>query len=306
MSWTFLLCCLLWQGSLPQETGPYVAVLGIAQDAGFPQAGCAKTCCRAVFAGEVPPRLPVCLALVDSDGRRYMFEATPAFPRQLHALNRLAPARAAAAPDGIFLTHGHIGHYTGLMHLGREVMGAREVPVYAMPRMVAFLGGNGPWDQLLRLGNIRLHGIKADTPEVLSARLRVTPFLVPHRDEYTETVGYLIEGPRRKLAFIPDIDKWSRLARPIEELIARVDVAYLDATFYADGELPGRNAAEVPHPFVTESLARFAALPESERAKVRFIHFNHTNPLLQPESKAAAAVKAAGMHVAREGEIEQL
>jgi len=28
-----------------------------------------------------------------------------------------------------------MGHYTGLMHFGREVMGTNNLPVYAMPKM---------------------------------------------------------------------------------------------------------------------------------------------------------------------------
>ena len=79
---------------------------------------------------------------------------------------------------------------------------------------------------------------------------------MPHRDEYSETVGFLIRGPRRRVAFIPDIDKWERWSRPIEEAVAGCDVAYLDGTFFADGELPGRDMAEIPHPFVVESLRR--------------------------------------------------
>eukprot|EP00957_Ditylum_brightwellii_P156501 11911053-Ditylum_brightwellii.AAC.1 len=63
-------------------------------------------------------------------------------------------------PDGIFLTHAHIGHYTGLMYLGREALGAVDVPVYAMPRMRSFLKNNGPWSQLVSLGNINIQNLE--------------------------------------------------------------------------------------------------------------------------------------------------
>lgn len=284
--------------------GPYVQVLGIAQDAGYPQAACARACCARVHRGEATPGLPTCLALVDPRrDQAWMFEATPHFPAQLHQLEQLTPAPRLS---GIFLTHGHMGHYTGLMYLGREVMGAAAVPVYAMPRMVQFLQHNGPWDQLVRLHNIALQPLAAERAVDLGQGLQVTPFLVPHRDEYTETVGYLIQGPRRKVVFIPDIDKWESWQRPIEELIGQVDRLYLDGTFFDAAENPGRDMSEIPHPFISESMVRFAALPAEARAKIVFIHFNHTNAALLPDSEVSRQILAAGFGLAREGDRLEL
>jgi pyrroloquinoline quinone biosynthesis protein B len=188
------------------------------------------------------------------------------------------------------------------MHLGREVLGAREVPVYAMPRMHDFLSRNGPWDQLVRLKNIVLRPMQNEVTFELNQRIRVTPFLVPHRDEYTEAAGFRIAGPQRTVIFIPDIDKWEKWNRRIEEVIAGVDVAYVDGTFYAEGEIPGRNMAEIPHPFIVETMHRLASLPADEKSKVRFIHLNHTNPALRPDSEAAQAISKAGFRVAIEAE----
>lgn len=286
---------------------PYTMVLGIAQDAGFPQAGCRKDCCRSAWSDEPAPRHVACLAIVDpASGERWLIDATPDLPAQLRALDAAQPTDETPGLAGVLLTHAHIGHYTGLVHVGREVMGARGVPVYAMPRMREFLASNGPWDQLVTLGNIELRPLEADGRVMLNDRIAVTPLLVPHRDEYSETVGFTIVGPRRSVLYIPDIDKWTRWDRRIEELIASVDVAYLDGTFFADGEIPSRNMSDIPHPFIVESMQRFEALPEEERAKIRFIHLNHTNPALQPESAAGRAVESAGMRVASEGEQEPL
>jgi pyrroloquinoline quinone biosynthesis protein B len=188
------------------------------------------------------------------------------------------------------------------MHLGREVIGAREVPVYVMPRMHDFLSRNGPWDQLVHLKNIELRSIQNEVTVELNERIRITPFLVPHRDEYTETVGYRITGPQRSIIFIPDIDKWEKWDRRLEEVIAGVDAAYVDGTFYAEGEIPGRNMAEIPHPFIVETMQRLASLPAAEKSKIRFIHLNHTNPALRSESPAARAIKQAGFRIAVEGE----
>jgi pyrroloquinoline quinone biosynthesis protein B len=283
--------------SLPDV--PYLWVLGVAQDAGYPQAGCQKDCCRPVWAGKIEPKLVSCLALVNPfQHRAWLFDATPDFREQLHQLDARGLELA-----GIFLTHAHIGHYTGLMQLGHEVMGAREVPVYAMPRLRTYLAENGPWSQLVNYRNIVVHPLEADSTVRLPGDFRITPFLVPHRDEYSETVGYRIEGPGKSAIFIPDIDKWERWDRDINEEIQRVDYAFLDATFYANGEIPGRDMSEIPHPFMEESMNRFDQLPTEERKKVYFIHFNHTNPVLREDSEARWLVLERGYGLAEEGQI---
>ena len=279
----------------------YLVVLGIAQDGGYPHAGCRRDCCQLVFAEKQAPRSPACIGIVDTKNQKlYLLEATPAFPDQWRHLQDISGSPDKRVPDGIFLTHAHIGHYAGLMHLGREVMGTKNVPVYAMPRMEKFLRENGPWSQLVSLQNIDLQPLRADSAIVLSDDLRITPFTVPHRDEFSETVGYRIETPRRKVLFIPDIDKWSKWERDIVGEVRSVDCALLDATFFRDGELQGRAMDEVPHPFVQETMQLFENQPESEKTKVTFIHFNHTNPLLWDE-KARQEVKGRGFSVAEEG-----
>ena len=284
--------------------GPFLVVLGVGQDGGFPQAG---TPPGELWNDRSRHRMVTSLGLVDPiRHQRWMFDATPDFTRQLHDFDRVAPPKGRPGLDGIFLTHGHVGHYTGLMFLGREVLGADRIPVYSMPRMGKFLMSNGPWDQLVRLENIEIRPLENGLSVDLEGGIRVTPLLVPHRDEYTETVGFWIQGPKRSALFIPDIDKWERWdsqGTKIEDWIAKVDVAYLDGSFFKDGEIPGRAMEEIPHPFIRESLARFAKLPEGERAKIRFIHLNRTNPALDPKSPEGKTVIEAGSGLAFEGEI---
>lgn len=286
---------------------PYLVVLGIAQDAGYPQAGCQKACCKRVWTGQSDRRHAACVAIVDPVSRqRWLLDCTPDFREQLQRLNSIAPPNDGIGIDGIMLTHAHIGHYTGLVHLGREVMGASRLPVYAMPRMKQFLETNGPWSQLVALENIAIHALADGLPQQLNERIHVTPRIVPHRDEYSETVGFQIRGPNRSAIFLPDIDKWDRWETKIENVLGEVDVAYLDGTFYADGELPGRDMSRIPHPFIAESMQRFTRLPTAERNKVRFLHFNHTNPVLDAESPEARIVRDSGYHVAVEGERFEL
>jgi len=282
---------------------PYVVVLGIAQDAGYPQAGCRKDCCARAWADARLQRFAVTVAIVDpASGQRWFLDCSPDFREQLRALNKIAPPKEPPGIDGILPTHAHIGHYTGLMHLGREVMGTQQVPVYGMPRMRKFLETHGPWEQLVELRNIAVKDLADGKPVKLNERLIVTPFLVPHRDEYSETVGFRIEGPNRSVLYLPDIDKWARWGTKIEDVLKTVEVAYLDGTFFADGELPGRDMSKIPHPFIAESIERFAPLPLPERSKVRFLHLNHTNPALDPASEAAEKIREAGHRVAEQGE----
>lgn len=274
-----------------------LVVLGVAQDGGKPQLGNPDD---PAWADQSLRRIATSLALVDrrdAKPRRHLFEATPDMREQLHRLDAIAPVENSTALDGIFLTHAHIGHYTGLMFLGHESAGASYVPVYAMPRMAEFLGTNGPWNQLVRKENIYLAIMSEGEAETLAPGINVTPFAVPHRQEYSEVVGFRIDGPSKKAVFLPDIDsweEWDKTGTRIEDVIAGADIAFLDATFFANGEIPGRDMKGFPHPFVSHSMERFAPLSAADKAKVRFIHMNHTNPLLdRPRRSARRSSKQA-------------
>jgi len=280
---------------------PYIQVLGVAQDGGFPQANCQKECCKAVFEGKTARQFVSCIAVVDPISKQqWLFDATPDFTQQLHLLNNPAPKNL-----GVFLTHAHIGHYTGIMYLGREAMGANQVKVYTMPKMKNFIEQNGPWSQLVTLRNIDLQPIKEDSVIVLNERISVQAFKVPHRDEFSETVGYKIITANKSTVFIPDIDKWQKWNRSLEELVKSVDYAFLDGTFYKDGEI-NRPMSEVPHPFVTETMDLLKNLPAAQKAKVHFIHFNHTNPVMNAQSLENKEVKQKGFKVAFQGQKVEL
>ncbi len=300
-------CVAVHVGVAADELAPRMIVLGIAQDGGYPQAGCKKDCCARAWRQTELRRFVSCVAIVDpASGERWMLDCTPDFRDQLHLLDQVAPTDSSVLLHGILPTHAHIGHYAGLLQLGREVLGADQVLVYCMPRMRYFLETQGPWSQLINLKQITLRPIHAAEPIRLNDRITVTALPVPHRDEFSETVAFRIDGPNRSALYLPDIDKWERWDMKIEEQIKSVDIALLDATFFDAAELPGRNMQEIPHPFISESIDRFAELPLSERTKVRFIHLNHSNPALDPSSHAYQSVLAIGMHVANQAESHGL
>lgn len=285
--------------------GIHLVVLGIAQDAGFPQADCKKSCCSEVWKDKDKRKMVSCLGLRNpSSGYVYLFDATPDIKDQLEHLQN--SGNSDYKLGGVFLTHAHMGHYTGLMQLGREAMGASKVPTYVMPRMETYLTDNGPWSQLVSAENISLVSMEDRTVLHFGDSLSIMPILVPHRDEYSETVGYEITGPNKKILFIPDIDKWEKWSEDINEWIAKVDYAFLDGTFYRNGEIWGRDMSQIPHPFISESMQRFATLEKSQQDKVYFIHLNHTNPLLNKASDEYKDFCKSNFHVAEEGQRIEL
>ncbi len=282
------------------ESVQYITVLGTAQDAGFPQINCKKSCCKPYHEGKVEKKLISCLGLLDLEvKKKWLFDATPDIALQIQNLteNHL---ETTTIIDGIFLTHAHIGHYTGLMYLGREAMGATKIPVYTMPKMKSYLEENGPWSQLVSLENILLKELAHNTSVELTSGLKITPFLVPHRDEFSETVGYKIEGRNKSALFIPDINKWQLWEKNIVEEVKKVDYAFLDATFFKDGEIP-RPMSEVPHPFITETVKLFENEGRATKNKVIFIHFNHSNPALQDSYSLKNNLEKEGFQFATEG-----
>lgn len=288
-----------------QKLNQYITILGIAQDAGYPQINCEKECCKEYYDGKESKKLISCLGLIDMQSKKkWLFDATPDIREQTQILkdNHLDNDKVI---DGVFLTHAHIGHYTGLMYFGFEALGGDNIPVYAMPRMKAYLETNGPWSQLVEMNNIALRRLKNDSTISLNTALKVTPIQVPHRDEYSETVGYKIEGRNKTALFIPDIDKWEKWERDIIEEVKKVDYAFVDASFFRDGELD-RDMTKIPHPFTTETTTLFENESIETKNKIYFIHFNHTNPTIKENHHLKDSIQNLGFRFAKEGDNFEL
>lgn len=274
---------------------PFIAILGIAQDGGVPHAGCDKECCRGAWEDLSQRKFAVSLGIIDPLSKeRWIIDVGPDFKDQLHLLNNVCPAENLL--DGIFITHGHIGHYTGLLMLEKAVLDTDRVPVFVMPKMKTFLSKNRPWKDLIGEHNIVLRDLGDNRSIALNKRIKIKPFLVPHRVDYTETVGFIIEGPDRSVVFIPDIDHWNK---ETDCVIEEADIALLDGTFFSGEELPGRDMSKVPHPLIQDSVDRFSDLDTTE---IFFIHFNHTNPALISGSQEGTMVRNRGFKIARRGQ----
>ena len=281
-----------------QNNSSSLVILGIAQDGGSPQIGCDKSCCKTLWDKNLFESV-TSVGLIDNiENRFFLIDASPDITKQYQMLNSLA---SNATLGGIALTHAHIGHYSGLLFLGKESLGAEKINVYSMPKMSFFLKNNGPWSQLIQEKNITINELKNDSIQNLSKYISIKPILVPHRDEFSETVGYLIKGEVKSALFLPDIDKWEKWNKKIEDFIRNVDYAFIDGTFYNGKEIPHRNMDEIPHPFVVETLERFKNLKKKDKKKVYFIHLNHTNPLLKPNNKITKEIIKRGYNIARTG-----
>ena len=282
-----------------KESKIFLHILGTVQDGGSPHLGCKKDCCLNLSEQDKKIRKVTSLEIFDQiKNESILFEATPDIIYQWNSLY--------STPKGIFLTHAHIGHYSGLIHLGKEALGAKGIPVYAMPKMSFFLKENGPWSQLVKLNNIKLVNLSKNIAVTVLEKIKVTPFLVPHRDEFSETVGYKIEGPSKSILFIPDIDKWLLWNRNLIDLLNTVDLAFIDGTFFNAKEVNYRPISEIPHPLVEETIEFLSDQKESIKNKVYFIHMNHTNPLLNPKSKESKWVLGQGFRIAQIGQVFKL
>lgn len=288
-----------------EETDVLVKVLGTAQDGGLPQIGCYCRNCLRARENRQFSRLISSLAILDLSEKKYfILDATPDIRIQSDiAFNRLALAKEGRKnlPHGTLLTHAHIGHYTGLIFYGYESVSAHKLPVYCSSLMKRFLSNNGPWDQLVSLENISIQTISFEKKLFLTPRISFTPFLVPHRNEYTDTLGFIISGEKRKLLYIPDIQSWEAWSRSIVEEARKSDFALLDGTFYSSEELPGRDLAKIGHPFIKTSLKTLKNVAEEGKTKIYFTHLNHSNLALNPEGEARKELEEKGFRTASEG-----
>ena len=269
-------------------------ILGVVQDGGMPHLGNNKTCCENIKQDKYVTSL---MLMNNENNESFLFDASPDINKQLNFMGD----RIKKDLKGIFLTHAHIGHYTGLMYFGREALNSKLVNVYAMPRMKKFLEENGPWSQLVSLQNILIIELSNQSKISIDSNVIVQPVEVPHRAEFSETVGYKIYGPNKTALFIPDIDKWYLWEKSIIDEIKQVDYAIIDATFYDSKEVNYRDISEIPHPFVTESMDLFDSIDIKEKNKIYFIHLNHTNPLINKDSDQYKLVISKGYNVAEEG-----
>jgi len=259
-----------------------VVILGSGQDGAVPQLGAERSV--------ADPRTASSLAVVPDAGPVVLFDASPDV--------RIQWLTVAPRPIGaVFLTHGHMGHYAGLVQFGKEAAATRELPVHATRRMLTYLDRNEPWRSLLFERFLADVPLDPGVPVSAGGGLTVSATVVPHRSEFTDTVGFSITGPERSLLYLPDVDRWD--GWDAAATIARHDIAIIDGTFWSDAEPPGRSLADVPHPTILDSMRHFADLVDD--VTIVFTHINHSNPAGAAGSAEATEVRRRGFRVAEDG-----
>ncbi|NNC74203.1 MAG: MBL fold metallo-hydrolase [Acidimicrobiia bacterium] len=256
-------------------------VLGSGQDGGVPQ----------LLGPDRDERSASSVAVVTDDGA-ILLDCAPDVRRQHRALTS-AIGDDAARIAAVALTHGHMGHYAGLVHFGKEAAATTEIPLYGTRSMIRFLESNEPWATLFRNRNLV---VGSTTFEIGGVKGEAIP--VPHRSELTDAVAWSISDDETRLLYLPDIDSWDAWPNAAD-VIGSHDVALLDASFFDEDEPLGRPISEIPHPLVVDTLERFRAAD----CRVVLTHLNHTNALARGDADAHARVAAAGWEVAFDGMV---
>lgn len=258
-------------------------ILGSAQDGGVPHLGCSCDRCSAARADPSKRRSAASLKLTEGgDGVNYLIDVSPDIRHQI----------GDEFIDGIFLSHAHLGHVTGLLYLGKESFNADEVPVHVSPTVAEFLRENPPYRLLIDRDNIDLQEYETGSPVNVHG-LVVRPVQVPNEGYVTtDTTAFVIDSGAKTLFYMTDADEMT------EEVVERVrdaDVAVIDGCFWSREEL--ERYEEVPHPPIQESMDAL----EDVDTEIYFTHLNHTNPVLEEDSAERAEVEERGFHVAEDG-----
>jgi pyrroloquinoline quinone biosynthesis protein B len=282
-----------------------VKVIGTAQDGGIPHIGCFCANCQRAWKEPQFSRLISSLALIDLiENKTFLVDATPDIRAQTKMVRECLSSQKKKKsfwPDGVLLTHAHIGHYTGLMFYGYEAQSTDQLPVYCSDRMNGFLAQNGPWSQLVDRRNIVTKKIRPEKLLSLTPRISILAFQVPHRDEFTDTLGFKIIGPNKSLLYIPDIQNWKIWDRSIIDEIQKVDIALLDGTFHSPEELPTRDLSSIGHPFISDTMSLLKDVAENRKINIYFTHLNHSNFALDPDGDARKTMKKDAFDLAEEG-----
>ena len=280
-----------------------VMILGSAQDGGYPHIGCRKKCCEPAWSNVSKKRFVASLAIIDKTSNDcWIIDASPDIKYQINMISDFLGINKIPKIRGIFLTHAHTGHYSGLLELGKESLNASNIPIYVMPEMSDFIQLNKAFNFLIESGNIFLELIHEDRPIKLKNNSFINPFLVPHRNEMSETVGYRIQSNKKTIIYLPDIDSWEDWDCDIITLVKNNNHLFIDGTFYDKNEIQDRNILNIPHPPITETVQKLLMLNTKEKNKIFFTHLNHSNVLIHENYPETINLINEGYGIAFDGQ----
>ena len=272
-------------------------ILGIAQDGGVPHPGCNCNTCKFYWDNEIVLS-PTSLAIID-EKQFHLIDVTRNLDRQLRKVGD-------RNVTDIWLTHGHIGHVDGIGLFGKEVMNEKNVRLHASKSMIELILNTPKWKKLVEDNILIPIQFNSNESIQISEHLVITPIRVPHRDELTDTHAFMINGPEKSLLYLPDHDSWEETLHMVQQNSViewfdslGIEIVFLDGTFWSKNELSRQT--DVPHPPVVDSLERLGNLNGKE-LEVFFIHLNHTNPLLIPNSDEVKQLLDSGCKIPVEGQ----
>ena len=279
-----------------------VLVLGSVQDGGYPHIGCRRACCQHAWNSPSERRFVSSLAIINKSlNECWIIDASPDIKFQINMISDFLGINSHPKIRGIFLTHAHSGHYSGLLDLGKEALNISNTKLYVMPRMCDFIKSNSAFDFMIKSKNLSIELIEESQILALKNDLSIAPFLVPHRNEMSETVGYKITSSENSVIYLPDIDSWEDWDKDISDVVENNDILFIDGTFYDGNELQDRKISEIPHPFIVDTLEKLSSIDKKNRKKVFFTHLNHTNDLIQEGHPRKKALELDGYNIAQDG-----
>ncbi|WP_042148615.1 MBL fold metallo-hydrolase [Paucisalibacillus sp. EB02] len=278
-----------------------LSIIGTAQDGGLPHPNCFCENCKCAIKDPNFRRTASALAIVlPQEKEWHLIDATPDLKEQMGKV-QLKYHLEGKIMRNIFLTHAHMGHLPGLLLLGKEGINSKHVPVFAGTKMKNLLVNNAPWSLLTKLSNILIKELKNNEPIHVDSLFTVTPILVPHRNEFSETFAFWINGPNKRVLYIPDIDQWEEWDLDIVEACKKADICLLDGTFHSPKDLSHikRDIGEIPHPLMTTTMEKLQHL--TSQTTIYFTHLNHSNPTIDPDGQERKELLKRGFFIAEDG-----
>jgi pyrroloquinoline quinone biosynthesis protein B len=299
----------------------FIVVLGSAAGGGFPQWNCNAPTSRGIREGRIraKPRTQASIA-VSRDGENWLLiNASPDFRQQQAAARQLWPREQPrhSPIKAVLLTSAEIDHVAGLLSM-RE---SQSFTLWATGRVHDILAENPifgalapdyvtrrsfdlgkPWDISGNTGSLGL------TIEAFSVPGKVPLFLeARNRDNLAggaeDTIGLRVSDGRSSFFFIPGC---ARLTDDLRQRLKEAALLFFDGTLWTDDELQrqgigAKTGQRMGHMSIDGAEGTIAAFHDLNVQRKLFIHINTTNPVLDEDSAAHAAMRRAGWEIAEDG-----